>query len=214
VGKQTLSFGHEGILFKNSFIMYDRQTKSLWVHTMGEAVKGKLKGKQLEFIPSVVTTFKAWKKRHPKTLVLTGRKASRFMGSYNLAKRLDHYGLSIGQGRKTKLYPFRVLREKRVINDEFDGKKVVIVFDEEGVTGRAFDRGKHRFTVKDGKVLDEKGKEWDPVAMTRGKETLKSIPATAWLKHRWKGFYPEGDVYEAPKKKVPKDEAKKEAKKE
>lgn len=201
VGKQTLTFGHEGVLFKNSFIMYDRQTKSLWVHTLGEAVKGKMKGKQLEFIPSVITTYKAWKKLHPKTLVLTGAKASRFMGSYNLAKRLAHYGLSVGQGRKTKLYPFSVLSEKRVINDEFEGKKIVVVFDAESLTGRAFGRGKHEFALKDGRVLDEKGREWDPVSMKRGKETLTAIPATAWLNFRWKAFYPEGEVYRAPGKK-------------
>ncbi len=35
---QTLSFGHAGILYRNSFVMYDRTTESLWVHVTGLAL--------------------------------------------------------------------------------------------------------------------------------------------------------------------------------
>ena len=69
---ETLSFGHEGILYENSFVMYDRKTESLWVHVTGRAVWGPLKGKQLEFVPSTVTTWQQWKAAHPRTLVLPG----------------------------------------------------------------------------------------------------------------------------------------------
>ena len=39
IGEKTYSFGHEGVLYRRSFIMYDKQTESLWIHTTGEAVK-------------------------------------------------------------------------------------------------------------------------------------------------------------------------------
>ncbi len=195
VDGKTLSFGHEGVLFKNSFIMYDRQTKSLWVHTMGYAVKGSLKGKQLEFLPSVVTTWGAWKASHPKTTVLVGRKARGFMGAFNLTRDMPRYGLSVGQGREVKLYPYSLLKEKRVVNDEFAGKRIVVFFDEKGVSALAYLAGKRTFTVKDGGVIDDRGKTWDPLAGTNGKDTLTRIPATPWLTGRWKGFYPEGEIY-------------------
>ena len=35
---QELRFGHEGVLYENSFIMYDKGTESLWVHVTGEAI--------------------------------------------------------------------------------------------------------------------------------------------------------------------------------
>ena len=50
--------------------MYDRQTRSLWSQLLGTAVAGPLTGHGLEVIPAEVTTWSAWKERHPETLVL------------------------------------------------------------------------------------------------------------------------------------------------
>ena len=36
----TLEFGHAGILYRNSFVMYERETDSLWVHVSGRAEVG------------------------------------------------------------------------------------------------------------------------------------------------------------------------------
>ena len=74
-------FGHEGLLYENSFVMYDKGTDSLWIHVTGEAVTGPLKGNKLQFFPSVVTSWKAWKKKYPHTGVLEGRRDEGFMGS-------------------------------------------------------------------------------------------------------------------------------------
>ena len=56
VNGKTLSFGHAGILYRNSFVMYDRETESLWVHVTGRAEVGPREGWQLRFMPSTVTT--------------------------------------------------------------------------------------------------------------------------------------------------------------
>ncbi len=61
LGETTYSFGHEGILYRQSFIMYDKQTYSKWIHTTGEAVQGPCKGKVLTFLPNTVTSWKKWK---------------------------------------------------------------------------------------------------------------------------------------------------------
>jgi len=195
VDGKTLTFGHEGILFRSSFIMYDKGTKSLWVHTTGQAIKGPMKGKQLEFLPSTVTTWKRWREEHPKTKVLTGRKARGFMGSFRLEKSLGRYGLSLGQGDEVKLYPFKVLARRRVVNDEFDGKKIVVVYDSEGLAAAAFLRGKHVFSFEDGGMVDEKGREWDLFHGTRGEERLERLPATPWLVRRWLDHYPDSPIF-------------------
>src|SRR5439155_1161397 len=96
----TLSFGHEGILYENSFVMYDRKTESLWVHVTGRAVWGPLKGKQLEFVPSTVTTWSQWKAAHPRTLVLPGFRRGGFMGTYHGLTR--QYARSIPTARCTR----------------------------------------------------------------------------------------------------------------
>jgi hypothetical protein len=195
VAGKTLTFGHEGVLFKGSFVMYDKQTETLWIHTLGLAVKGPMKGKQLEFLPSTVTTWARWKKLHPKTKVLTGRKAAGRMGAFSLVRDLPRYGLSVGQGTRVKLYPFALLEKKRVVNDTFAGEKIVVVFDVAGATAVAYKRGKRSFSWKNGKMVDGKGKAWDMLTGSSGKEVLDRVPATPWLIARWKGFYPKGEVF-------------------
>ena len=192
---RTLTFGHEGILYRNSFIMYDKQTGSLWVHTTGQAIKGRLKGSQLEFIPSLVTTWGRWKKDHPDTTVLPGRRARGFMGTFSLAKNIGRYGLSMGQGKTVKLYLFTTLERQRVINDEFNGKNIVVVFDATSMTAAAFERDERTFQWKDGSMKDSTGAAWDLLGGTSGDATLPPIPATPWLVDRWRVFYPRKPVY-------------------
>lgn len=76
-----LSFGHAGILCGNSFVMYDRQTRSLWVHVTGRAESGPLQGKRLTFVPSTVTTWQQWRAAYPHARVLPGRRSGSFMGT-------------------------------------------------------------------------------------------------------------------------------------
>ncbi|MCH8077251.1 MAG: DUF3179 domain-containing protein, partial [SAR324 cluster bacterium] len=64
---KILSFGHSGILFQWSFVLYDRNTGSLWVQANGTAEHGPLKGQKLCLIPSTVTTWKKWKTAYPDT---------------------------------------------------------------------------------------------------------------------------------------------------
>jgi hypothetical protein len=196
----TYTFGHEGILYRQSFIMYDRETRTLWVHTTGEAVKGKLKGKVLKFLPSIVTTWKRWKQLHPDTTVLTGRRANGFMGKFNLRDKPKDYGLSLGQGPAPKLYPFEILMAARVVNDAHEGRPVVVLYDEESGTARAYARGDRTFAWKDGHLVDEGGARWDLMRGARAdgaKGRLAEIPATPWLIARWKSFHPRAPVYAA-----------------
>ena len=41
--ERTLTFGVSGMLWNRSLVMYDRETKSLWSHMLGEAMQGRLK---------------------------------------------------------------------------------------------------------------------------------------------------------------------------
>src|SRR5437899_6362528 len=58
------------MLWRDALIMYDRATDSLWSQVNGTAVAGREKGKRLQELPSELTTWGQWKRRHPDTFVL------------------------------------------------------------------------------------------------------------------------------------------------
>ena len=66
----TLTFIVSGKLWRNSLIMQDLETGSLWSHVTGKALEGKLAGASLDMIPSVQTTWSEWVAAHPRTRVL------------------------------------------------------------------------------------------------------------------------------------------------
>ena len=70
VNGRTLTFGVSGMLWQDSLVMYDVETRSLWSHLLGEAMAGPLKGTVLGQVPSVMVDWKTWKSRHPQTTVL------------------------------------------------------------------------------------------------------------------------------------------------
>lgn len=64
------TLGVSGMLWRDSLVMYDRATRSLWSQVNGKAVAGPLEGKRLEELSSEQTTWGEWKRRYPDTLVL------------------------------------------------------------------------------------------------------------------------------------------------
>lgn len=192
-----------GILYRNSFIMYDRGTESHWVHTTGECIQGKFKGKQLTFFPSVITTWGQWKKQQAETTVLTGEGVSGFMGTYTMARDPSKFGISVGQGKLANLYRIRDLKKQRVVHDKLGEKDIVVFFDEEGTFATAYENPDGQKFNWDGKqFLDANGKAFNMMLGTLdGQDTaerLAPIPATAWLVKRWKGFYPDQKAYRPP----------------
>jgi uncharacterized protein YbaR (Trm112 family) len=67
---KTLTLLVSGKLWRNSLVMQDVETGSLWSHVSGEALDGPLKGEQLTVLPAVQTTWERWGAAHPDTLVL------------------------------------------------------------------------------------------------------------------------------------------------
>jgi hypothetical protein len=70
---RVLSFGTSGLLYKSNKLMYDAETKTLWINFLGEPVVGSLaiqEDLQLEALPLTQTTWSRWKTEHPETTVL------------------------------------------------------------------------------------------------------------------------------------------------
>ena len=210
---RVLRFGHAGMLYQNSFLMYDHQTETIWIHVTGEAFHGPLKGKKLKFVPSTVTTWEKWKEAYPDSLVLPGRRSETFMGVYDGMASVRGLGLSVVVRFKAKLYPFETLRRTPVVNDRFNGVAVLVVFSNGAKTATAWNReldGRRlTFALAEKKdpfgnhlVRDRQtGSTWSWLrgegvsGPLRGRR-LRRLAYNPILNDRFKAFYPEGPIYE------------------
>jgi hypothetical protein len=179
-----------GKLHANSLIMYDHQTDSLWSHLVGAAVSGPMKGQKLDFLESMLTEWQAWKRLHPNTKVLSSGRSG-FLASLRdpyepyyrstdtgiipprvLDKRIypKEYVLGLVINEKAKAYPFSVLSRQPVLNDNFQGIPLLIVFDSESATGVIF---KRRLEGKD--LIFKKTTGSDKTGLFLADDATKSI---------------------------------------
>lgn len=151
VKDKELTFGVSGSLYESNVLLYDHQTESLWSQLKEEAVTGPRTGTRLAAIPSVTTTWKAWREQHPSTLVLSTQTG--FHRDYNrlpylayakspnpmfpvknedtrLSPKEKVVGVSIGDAHKA--YPLKLLRERQApLEDQIGKTKVKIVYSPE-----------------------------------------------------------------------------------
>jgi hypothetical protein len=155
-----LVFGVSGLLYNSDMLLYDRNTESLWSQIMSTAISGQLKGVKLTSIPLAHTSWRDWRERHPKTEVLsmkTGFSRDYRTNPYPGYDRSSQLYFSVDEEspqypRKTKVlgveingkfkaYPFTELRNGPAeFADEFDGRKLVVHYDEENETARILDQ--------------------------------------------------------------------------
>lgn len=148
-GKE-LELGVSGKLYKDALVMFDRGTGTLWTQVDGKALRGPLLGARLTEVPAVQTTWKAWKRLHPDTLVL--RKPVQIHGS-----AYEGYFLDVSKrglfgtrgderlGGKDKIVgvheeadavavPESLLQKKTVVQFQLAGKPLVIMYAREAET--------------------------------------------------------------------------------
>lgn len=70
VDGRELHFGVSGLLYNSGFLLFDRETESLWSQFQGRAISGPLAGKVLERVPVRREEFGSWLKSEPKTRIL------------------------------------------------------------------------------------------------------------------------------------------------
>lgn len=160
---RTYTFGISGLLYKSNVLLYDRETETLWSQIRREAVAGPMTGARLAPLPSVLTTWKRWKRLHPDTLVLstdTGyardygvdpyegyyRSPLAFLGfrgktSPALPEKELVLGLEI-EGA-VRAYPFSVLRKiDAPFDDAVSGHDITVHFDGGSEEAYATEKGR------------------------------------------------------------------------
>lgn len=147
---RALTFFHTNMRGMN-MTFADRETLTRWQQETGEAFDGRLKGRRLEIHPFLITTWKAWRDRHPETLVMTpvpgleelyvnmwhailGRTRDRAGPPSDrtfrpVDPRLPAYepivGLEAGGARRA--YPRALVEKEQVVNDRLGGEPVLLV---------------------------------------------------------------------------------------
>jgi len=224
VNGRTLTFGVSGKLIRNSLVMFDRETGTLWSHLTGAALEGPLAGQQLQQLLSEQTTWGRWRAEHPETLMLDVDPSDVRFDPYQTyysapdagvvgRKRADdrlpvkEKVIGVRLGGEVKAYSFTALARDRVVNDEVGGVPLVVVFDPVSYSGAVYRRDPGgtllTFTAEStGLSLrdDQTGSEWDGLsgkAMTgshAGME-LEQVPITYSFWFGWVDFYPNTEVY-------------------
>ena len=91
----VMDFGTSGLLYNDSLVMYDRQTKTLWTHFDGLAVVGVMAGNRLDLLPMATVSFRDFSRSHPDGLVL-----SRDTGMQRSYGNNPYLGYDTGGGRE------------------------------------------------------------------------------------------------------------------
>jgi hypothetical protein len=199
VEDRTLTFAVSGQLWKDSMVLYDRETRTLWSQFSGEAKQGLLKGGRLQPLPSVVTDWASWRRLHPQSTVLLLPSAHRAFRR-DFYQRPENYVLGIGDGLLAKAWGLDVMRQMSVLNDQWDGRPVLVVFDATSATAALYERQLPRevltFRSAGDKVVDEQGgSTWNPVTgeaesgPLRG-HRLRRLPAMLATRSAWDAFHP------------------------
>lgn len=238
---QVLDFGTTGRLRFSNLIMYDRQTETWWQQASGQAIAGEYAGEQLEFVPASIIAWQDFMASHPDGKVLS--RETGFSRSYgrNPYTGYDDINsspflydgpptpgalpavarvLTVDLNNDAVAYPYSVLEETPVVNDEVGGIPIVVFWaagtasaldSAEIATGRdvgaaiAYDRrlGDQllSFNYEGERIIDaETGSEWNLLGQAIGGplagEELASVVANNHFWFSWAAFRPETRIYE------------------
>jgi hypothetical protein len=186
VDGRTLRFGVSGLVYNSGFLLYDRETETLWSQFDGRALAGKLAGKRLEAVPLRQEDFASWLAREPKTKILIPPEPNHF--DYNESAYAKYAEAdSVG-------FPLEA-RDRR-----FHAKELVVGVVVEGKS-RAYLAS--LVTANDGRVEDEiDGKKivvrYDPASGVFEWETPKGVDATEAYWFAWKANHPDTEIWKDP----------------
>jgi hypothetical protein len=222
VGDRTITLIVSGKLWRNSLVMQDKGSGTLWSHITGEAFDGPMRGEILVTVPSVQTTWAEWVREHPDTRVLKKEvevTISRYEKYFRDPERTGMFrvewlrerlpGKSVVYGITRKPFSLAVTGERlasdSLLNARVGSDSLVVHLADDGGV-RAFlsraDKRDLRFIMSgesDGIRDAETGSVWD---LKEGVSTAGPLQGTKlnevkvlpafWF--AWSNFYPRTDV--------------------
>ena len=206
-GKQY-TFAVSGMLWQRNLVMQDKETKSLWSHMLGKAMRGKLKGTELQTIPSTVTTWKAWRAIYPNTTVVDMERSSQRYES-GFYRRPGQFVLGYAYLGGGHAWSFADLQAHPVINDQIKNKPVLVLYESASTGTLIYDRVIEGQTLTFESVTNglrdrETGSIWNPergLAITGPMADKKLKPLVGIIAYRsaWQDFYPDSTYWSVGK---------------
>ena len=213
--------GTSGFLYRSNKLMYDKKTQSLWSTVKGEPVVGPLVGKGivLEHVGVVTTTWGEWKRRHPKTSVLsldTGHNRNYGEGvAYSAYFSTDQLMFNTpftdtrlkNKQEVLALRFFASPKEQLAIDTDFLNKnplykndigrqKILVLTDSSGAN-RVYDPKEVDFVSydQDSTLVDSTGEQWhleeEMLVAKKSQRTLTSLPYRRAFWFGWHAVFPE-----------------------
>ena len=217
------TFGVSGKLIRNVLVMYDRETQTLWSQLLGEAVSGELQGTQLEYLPSIMTTWENWQEMHPDTLAIVkgyngtydpyldyyDSPSAGVIGKTNDDNRLNtkQFVIGVDTAGQAAAFPFSILTLEPVVNYEIGGISIVVAFDPDSAAGAVWERPLPNgqtisfISTSGGMMQDqETGSLWNrltgqAVSGELEGQTLTRVKSTQSFWFGWVDFHPDTEVY-------------------
>ena len=218
-----MRFELAGLIGMN-FVMTDRKTDSRWQQATGECFEGDLKGKKLEMIPFLLTTWGEWRAKHPDTVAMVP--VPKFKRQYErMAQMTESSGgvrprarlireddrmpmyeqvIGIEAGDAHKAYKMADLKSHVVVNDKVGDSTILLIHGGKNDTVTAFSR------KLDGRVLTfqrsgeglmdrETGSRWNAYGecldgKLKGTKLEVVIPLPSFW-FSWAEFFPETEIY-------------------
>jgi hypothetical protein len=183
---KTLSFGVSGLIHSSNFLLYDRETESLWLQFTGQAIAGPMAGKKLEKMPIRQELLGTWLSRHPLSRVLSRPRPTKIDYRYS---RYTRYMLQD-----------KIVFPVRARDDRFHAKELVLGVVVEG-RPRAYLGS--LVTRAGGKVEDELGGKKIALVYSTddaiyGYEVEEGVDVTEAYWFAWKAFYPDTEIWNDP----------------
>jgi len=236
---KTLDFGTTGLLRKSDMVMYDRQTDSWWQQILGEGIVGEYAGARLTQIPSSIVSFEEFSAAHPQGKVVnrdTGFERpygnnpyrgyddinkSPFLFRDEVDPRLPPMErvMVIAAGEAEKLYPFSILKQSGVVNDQV-GETPVVLFSRAGLLsvldgasiknsrevksvtafGRELDGRTLVFELDGDTIIDKQtGSSWNLLGQAVAGElqgrSLNPVQGGVHFAFAWLAFNPDVEMY-------------------
>jgi len=244
-GKEyLLDFEVSGMLRHSDMVMVDKQTETWWQQLMGEGLVGELAGAELDIVSSMILSVGEFFDHYPHGKILshhTGQAVEsmyghnpyvhydsaghkpyeRYFNHEDLSDKLEPMEriVSVRGNEGYRIYAFSDISDSVVINDEYDGKKIVILYeegavsvlDEEDITkSKTIGTATVFFTRIDGQYLtfksvggeffdNETGSQWDIGGLClegplKGKELIPQSH-TNHFAFAWLSFNPDSEIY-------------------
>ncbi|MEE2778453.1 MAG: DUF3179 domain-containing (seleno)protein [Acidobacteriota bacterium] len=192
--------------------------KSQWRAIVGRKVSGSA---GLEILPMVLTTWRAWHRRHPETTVmeLDSSLARRHGFAYKegaadraragvafpvwqkseaLDRNAEVYALVLDD--RPKAYPIEQLKAARVVNDTLGERSLVLVANARSGAIRPYERGESMFSPAertDG-LRDAQGRRYlitEEALVADGLAPLPRLSGHVAFWFGWFGFYPHTELW-------------------